>query len=61
MEQGYLIDMVESKIHQDALLLRDVRNFSTANDNARGNEAATLMTTPPATARQRADNAFDTP
>lgn len=60
MEQDYLIGMVENKIHQDALLLTDVKDFSTANDNARGNTAATLMTTPRATARQRAGNAFDT-
>jgi hypothetical protein len=60
-EKGYLIGMVESKIHRDALLLRGVRNFSTANDNVRGNTAATLMTTQPATARQRDDNAFDLP
>jgi hypothetical protein len=59
-EQGYLIGMVQLKIHQDALLLSGVKDFSTANDNIRGNEAATLMATRPATARQRADNEFDT-
>lgn len=60
MEQGYLIGMVELKIHQDALLLTVVREFSTASDNARGNMAATWITTPPAMTRQRAANDFDT-
>jgi hypothetical protein len=53
--------MFEVKIHQDALLLTVVRLFSTASDNARGNVAATLMTTQPATARQRADYVFGLP
>jgi hypothetical protein len=52
--------MFENEIQPDALLLRDVRNFSTANDNAGGNKAATAMTTPPATAQQRAGNIIDT-
>jgi hypothetical protein len=59
--KGYLKGMFESKIQCDALLLTGVKDFSTANGNAGGNEAATLIATQSATRRQRGDNACHTP
>jgi hypothetical protein len=52
----YKVWMIESKIQWDALLLTGVKDFSTANGNVGGNEAATSIATQPATRRQRADN-----
>jgi len=57
----YKRSMIESKIQWDALLLTDVKDFSTANGNAGGNKAATLIATQSATRRQRASNAYHTP
>jgi hypothetical protein len=59
-EQGYLIGMVQLKIHQDALLLSGDKDFCTANGNTGGNKVATFMATRSPTARQRSDNVIGT-